>query len=114
MRLNEIRKEGSFNFVVQQASGNIPGGKMEIAVYAAFQDGESALVLFRTLYFDAQSQEHIDNFCKKVAYDEHYLKQCFTGEVHWCRFARLYNANARILKEEKSLLPFSESDNHLE
>lgn len=103
MRLGERRKEGTFYFVLQQAEGDVLGGEVEIAVFAAVQNGESALSLLRTFYFDEQSQDHIDNFCRKVAYDEHYRKQCFTGEAHWCRLARLYNANARILKEEKSL-----------
>jgi len=100
MRLSERRKEGTFYFAVQQAVGDVPGGEVQIAVFAAAHEGDSVLVLRRTLYFDEQSREHIDNFCKEFAYDEHYRKICFNGAAHWCRVARLYDANARIMKDE--------------
>ena len=103
MNVKEIRKEGAFHFVVEQASEDVPGEEIEIAVYAAVLDGESALVLLRSLYFDEQSKEHIDNFCKKIAYDEQYRNLCLSGEAHWCRVARLYKTNARIIKDEQKL-----------
>ena len=103
MRLSERRKEGTFYFTVQQAAGDVLGGGVKIAVFAADHKGDSVLILLRTLYFDEQSQEHIDNFCKEFAYDEHYRKICFTGTAHWCRVARLYDANARIMKDEQTL-----------
>ena len=103
MNVKEIRKEGTFHFVVEEASGDVPGEEIEIAVYAAVLDGESALVLLRTLYFDEQSQEHIDNFCKKFAFDEQYRNLCLSGEAHWCRLARLYKANALIIKDGQKL-----------
>ena len=58
--------------------------------------------LLRTLYFEEQSHEHIDNFCKEFAYDAHYRNICLDGSAHWCRVARLYEANARILKDEQT------------
>lgn len=103
MRLSERRKEGAFYFSVQHAAGDVPGGEVEIAVYASAEEGDGVLILRRTLYFDEQSREHVDNFCKEFAYDEHYRKICFTGSAHWCRVARLYDANARIMKDETSL-----------
>jgi hypothetical protein len=103
MRLSERRKEGAFYFAVQQAAGEVLGGEVEIAVFAAVDEGDSVLLLRRTLYFDEQSQEHVDNFCKEFAYDEHYRKICFTGTAHWCRVARLYDVNARIMKDETTL-----------
>jgi hypothetical protein len=103
MRLGERRKEGTFYFVVQQAEGDVLGREVEIAVFSIVQEGESALVLLRSLYFDGQSQEHIDNFCRKFAYDEQYRKICFTGTARWCRVARLYDANARIVKDGTTL-----------
>ncbi len=104
MRLSERRKEGPFYFAVQQATGEVPGGELEIAVFVA-SDGEGVLTLSRTLYFDEQSQEHVDNFCKEFAYDEHYRKICLDGAGHWCRVARLYEANARIIQDEQTLAP---------
>ena len=102
MRLSERRKEGNFYFAVQQTAGEVPGGELEIAVYAA-SDGDGILTLARTLYFDEQSHEHIDNFCKEFAYDDHYRTICLAGVAHWCRVARLYEANARIMAEEQTL-----------
>lgn len=104
MRLSERRKEGAFYFAVQQVAGDVLGGEVQIAVYAAAHEGDSVLVLRRTLYFDEQSREHIDNFCKEFAYDEHYRKICFNGAAHWCRVARLYEVNARIMKDETTLV----------
>lgn len=103
MRLSERRKEGTFYFAVQQAAEDVLGGEVQIAVFAAAHEGDSVQVLRRTLYFDEQSREHIDNFCKEFAYDEHYRKICFNGAAHWCRVARLYDANARIIKDETTL-----------
>ncbi len=103
MGLSGYRKEGPFYFAVQQVEGDVLGGEVEISVFAAVQEGESALVLLRTLYFDEQSQEHIDNFCRQFAHDEHYRRLCLTGAAHWCRVARLYKVNARIIKDETIL-----------
>lgn len=103
MRLSERRKEGAFYFAVQQAAGDVLGGEVKISVFAAAGEGDSVLILRRTLYFDEQSQEHVDNFCKKFAYDKHYRKICLTGTAHWCRVARLYDVNARIKKDEITL-----------
>ena len=105
MRLSERRKEGRFYFAVQHAAGEVVGGEVEIAVYAAVHQGDSVLILLRTLYFDEQSHEHIDNFCKEFAYDEQYRKICLHGAAHWCRVARLYEANARVLRDEKTVEP---------
>lgn len=104
MRLSERRKEGKFYFSVEQAAGEIPGGDVKISVFTPVLAGDSVLLLLRSLYFDEQSQEHIDNFCKKFAYNEHYRKICCAGAAHWCRVARLYEANAHIL-QDSSLLP---------
>ena len=104
MRLSERRKEGTFYFAVQHTAGEVVGGEVEIAVFAA-SEGEGVLLLSRTLYFDEQSHEHIDNFCKEFAYDEHYRKICLDGTVHWCRVARLYETNARIMQDEQTLAP---------
>jgi hypothetical protein len=103
MRLSERRKEGIFYFAVQQAAGEVVGGEVEIAVFAAAPQGDGVLILHRTLYFDEQSQEHIDNFCKEFAYDAHYRTICFDGAAHWCRVAPLYETNARILRDEQTL-----------
>ncbi len=105
MRLSERRKEGAFYFVVQHAAGEVVGGEVKIAVFAAAPEGEGVLLLLRPLYFDEQSREHIDNFCKEFAYEAHYRAICLDGAAHWCRVARLYEANARILKEEQTLGP---------
>ncbi len=105
MRLSERRKEGVFYFAVQHAAGEVVGGEVEIAVFAAAPEGEGVLLLLRTFYFDEQSHEHIDNFCKEFAHDAHYRAICLDGTAHWCRVARLYEANARILKEEHTLGP---------
>jgi len=105
MRLSERRKEGAFYFSVQYAAGEVVGGEVEIAVFAAVPEGEGVLLLLRTLYFDEQSHEHINNFCKEFAYDAHYRQICLTGTAHWCRVAPLYETNARILRDEQSLGP---------
>ena len=105
MRLSERRKEGAFYFAVQHAAGEVVGGEVEIAVFAAVPEGEGILLLRRTLYFDEQSHEYVDNFCKEFAYDAHYRAICLDGTAHWCRVARLYEVNARILKEEHTLGP---------
>ena len=105
MRLSERRKEGIFYFAVQQAAGEVVGGEVEIAVFAAAREGEGVLLLRRTLYFDEQSQEHIDNFCKEFAYDAHYRLICLAGAAHWCRVTPLYETNARILSDEQGLDP---------
>ncbi|MDD3814771.1 MAG: hypothetical protein PHZ02_09000 [Desulfocapsaceae bacterium] len=105
MRLSERRKEGAFYFAVQQAAGEVVGGEVEIAVFAATHEGEGILLLLRTLYFDEQSQEHIDNFCKEFAYDAHYRQICLAGTAHWSRVAPLYETNARILRDEQGLAP---------
>jgi hypothetical protein len=104
MRLSERRIEGAFCFVVRHAEGEVVGGELEIAVFAA-REGDSELLLLRTLYFDEQSHEHIDNFCKEFAYDDHYRKICLDGGAHWCRVAHLYEANARIMSDEQKLAP---------
>ncbi len=104
MRLSERRKEGSFYFAVQYPAGAVVGGEVEIAVFTA-RDGDGLLLLSRTLYFDEQSPEHIDNFCKQFAYDETYRQLCLSGNAHWCRVARLYEANARIMQAEKTCSP---------
>ena len=103
MRLSERRKEGTFYFAVQHAAGEVVGGEVEIAVFAAVHEGDSVFILRRTLYFDEQSREHIDNFCKEFAYDAHYRKICLADAAHWCRVAPLYETNARILRDEQSL-----------
>ena len=103
VRLSERRKEGDFYFSVQYTAGEVVGGEVEIVVYAAVQQGDSVLLLLRTLYFDEQSHEHIDNFCKEFAYDAQYRKICLAGAAHWCRVARLYEVNARILKDEQTV-----------
>lgn len=103
MRLSERRKEGTFYFSVQHAAGEVVGGEVEIAVFAAVRDGEGVQLLCRTLYFDEQSHEHIDNFCKEFAYDSHYRMICLDGAAHWCRVAPLYETNARILRDEHVL-----------
>lgn len=100
MRLSQRRKEGAFYFAVQQSAGKVPGGEVEIAVFSPLSQGNSALTMFRTLYFEEQSQEHIDNFIKEFAYDEHYRKICLSNRAHWCRVARLYDVNARIMQDE--------------
>lgn len=104
MRLSERRKEGSFYFAVLHATGQVVGGEVEVAVFAP-SDGDSVQLLSRTLYFDEQSYEHIDKFCKEFAYDEHYRKICLAGTSHWCRVARLYEVNARIMQDEQALAP---------
>jgi hypothetical protein len=105
MRLSERRKEGTFYFAVQHAAGEVVGGEVEIAVFAEAHEGDGVLILRRTLYFDEQSHEHIDNFCKEFAYDAHYRNICFAGAAHWCRVAPLYETNARIQKDEQTLGP---------
>ncbi|MDG4476980.1 hypothetical protein [Thiovibrio frasassiensis] len=105
MRLSERRKEGAFYFAVQHTAGEVAGGEVEIAVFAAVPEGEGVLLLLRSLYFDEQSLGHIDNFCKEFAYDPHYRKLCLYGAAHWCRVARLYEANARILQDEQPVGP---------
>lgn len=105
MRLSERRKEGTFYFAVQHAAGEVVGGEVEIAVFAAVPEGEGVLLLLRTLYFDEQSHAHIDNFCKEFAHDAHYRAICLDGTAHWCRVARLYEVNARIRQEEHTLGP---------
>lgn len=107
MRLSERRKEGIFYFAVQQAAGEVVGGEVEITIFAAAPEGEGVLLLRRTLYFDEQSLEHINNFCKEFAYDAHYRQICLDGVAHWCRVAPLYETNARILKDEQGLGPES-------
>lgn len=104
MRLSERRKEGSFYFAVQHAPGAVAGGEVEIAIFTA-REGDGVLLLSRTLYFDEQSHEHIDNFCKEFAYDEAYRQLCLDGAAHWCQVARLYEVNARIMQAEKTLAP---------
>lgn len=103
MRLSERRKEGSFCFAVRPATGEVVGGEVEISVFAEAAEGEGVLLLRCTLYFDEQSHEHIDNFCKEFAYDRHYRAICLDGAAHWCRVARLYEVNARIRQEEQTL-----------
>ncbi|HIJ91234.1 MAG: hypothetical protein OEV89_11095 [Desulfobulbaceae bacterium] len=107
MRLSERRKEGAFYFSVRHAAGEVVGGEVEIAVFAAAREGEGILLLLRTLYFDEQSHEHIDNFCKEFAHDAHYRRICLDGAAHWCRVAPLYEVNARILRDEQGFGPES-------
>jgi hypothetical protein len=102
MRLTQKRKEGLFYFVVEQHAGRVPGGEVEICVFSS-REGEGILVLQRSLYFDEQSLQHIDNFCREFAYDDHYREICIRGTAHWCRVARLYELNAGIIVEEKSV-----------
>jgi hypothetical protein len=101
MRLTRKGKEGRFYFVVEQTPGEVPGGEVEICVYSS-HEGEGILELRRTLYFDEQSPQHIDNFFKEFSYDDHYREICLRGTAHWLRVARLYQLNAGIIvKEEK-------------
>jgi hypothetical protein len=104
MRLSERRKEGTFYFAVQHTAGSVVGGEVEIAVFTP-RDGDGVLLLPRTLYFDEQSHEHIDKFCKEFAYDEQYRKICLDSTAHWCRVARLYEVNARIMQDEQTIAP---------
>lgn len=105
MFLSERRKEGIFYFSVRHAGGEVVGGEVEISVFAESHEGEGVCVLRRTLYFDEQSLEHIDNFCKEFAYDTHYRTICVAGTAHWCRVAPLYETNARILQDEQGFNP---------
>ena len=101
MRLTRKGKEDRFYFVVKQQPGEVPGGEVEICVYSSCE-GEGILELRRTLYFDEQSPQHIDNFFKKFSYDDHYREICLRGDAHWLRVARLYQLNAGIIvREEK-------------
>lgn len=104
MRLTQRRKEGSFYFVVEQHAGRTPGGEVEMCVFSS-NEGEGIQLLQRSLYFDEQSLQHIDNFCKEFAYDAHYREICIRGTAHWCRVARLYELNARIIIEDKKVQP---------
>ncbi|NOQ47351.1 MAG: hypothetical protein GQ559_11910 [Desulfobulbaceae bacterium] len=61
MRLTRKGKEGRFYFVVEQQPDEVPGGEVEICVNSS-HEGEGILELRRTLYFDEQSPQHIDNF----------------------------------------------------
>ncbi len=104
MRLSERRKEGTCYFAVRHTAGEVVGGEVEIAVFTA-REGEGELLLRRTLYFEEQSHDHIDNFCKEFAYDLHYRKICLEGTAHWWHVARIYEANARIIQDEQTLAP---------
>jgi hypothetical protein len=104
MRLSERRKEGKFYFVARHGPGQVVGGEVEITVYAA-SDGNGVWLLSRTLYFDEQSREHIDNFRKEFAFDDKYRRICLEGAAHWSRVARLYEVNARIMQDEQAIGP---------
>lgn len=104
MPLTQRRKEGEFHFAVEQHAARLPGAEIEISVFFS-HEGEGVPLLRRVLYFDEQSEEHVENFCKTFAYDEHYRKICLTGTAHWCRVARLYEVNAGIMKDDDDLSP---------
>lgn len=102
MRLSQRRKEGKFYFVVKQQAGKVVGDDVEIYVYSS-HEGEGILLLQRTLYFEEQSLQHIDNFCQEFSYDDHYREICLEGRAHWFRVACLYEQNARIIASEKKI-----------
>ena len=100
MLLSKRRKEGEFYFAVQHASSEVVGGEVQIDIFTD-NEGNGTLLLRRSLYFEEQTEEHIDNFCKEFAFDPPYRKVCLDDSAHWCRVAHLYEINARILKEEQ-------------
>lgn len=108
MRLAQRRKEGLFYFTVEQRAGKTPGGEVEMCVFSS-HECEGIQVLQRSLYFDEQSLQHIDNFCKEFAYDAHYREICIRGTAHWCRVARFYELNARIIIEDQ-MVPTKDID----
>lgn len=99
MLLSERRKEGPFYIVVQHGASEIIGGEVEIKIFCD-NEGEGSLLLRRSLYFEEQNGEHIDNFCKAFAFDQHYRAICLDGSAHWHRVARLYEANAMVIRDE--------------
>lgn len=102
MHLSQRRKEGLFYFTVEQYRSGTPGAEVEISVFSS-HEGEGILLLRRSLYFEEQSPEHVENFCKTFAHDAHYRTISLNGSAHWCRVARLYEINAGIINDEEQL-----------
>lgn len=96
------RKIGTFYFVTGQKTSAVVGAGPCVSVYMSFE-GEGIPVIERTMYFEEQTADHIDNFCQKFAYDAHYRQSCLQGTAHWRRVARLYELNAQILAKEQGL-----------
>lgn len=96
------RKIGPFYFVTGQKTSEVVGAGPCVSVYISLE-GEGIPVIERTMYFEEQTADHIDNFCQKFAYDTHYRQSCLEGTAHWLRVGRLYELNAPILSEEEEL-----------
>ncbi|TSA13713.1 MAG: hypothetical protein D4R73_00500 [Deltaproteobacteria bacterium] len=102
MHQSPRRKIGPFYFVTGQKTSELVGGGLGVSVYISFE-GEGIPVIERTMYFEEQTADHIDNFCQKFVYDAHYRQSCLRGTAHWRRVGRLYELNAQILAEERAL-----------
>ncbi|WP_136810127.1 hypothetical protein [Desulfosediminicola flagellatus] len=104
MPLTQRRKEGKFYFAVEQHSPDLPGAEVDISVFFS-HEGDGVPLLRRVLYFDEQTEEHVDNFCRAFAHNEHYRKICLTETAHWCRVAHLYEINAGIMCDDEDFTP---------